>query len=78
MRKLMGLLVGLLVDGLAGLLTVPAERIGPAPAVSAAQRRLIRRVATLDTAGGARLILLMDADSLLDMDRLAALLVTPQ
>lgn len=73
-----GVLVGLLVDGLAGLLTVPAERIGPAPAVSAAQRRLIRRVATLDTAGGARLILLMDADSLLDMDRLAALLVTPQ
>lgn len=73
-----GLLVGLLVDGLAGLLTVPAERIGPAPAVSAAQRRLIRRVATLDTAGSARLILLMDADSLLDMDRLAGLLVTPQ
>ncbi|WP_372400104.1 chemotaxis protein CheW [Azospirillum sp. HJ39] len=66
--------VGLLVDGLSGLLTVAAERIGPAPAVSAAQRRLIRRVATLDTAGGAaRLILLMDADGLLDMDRLADL-----
>lgn len=66
--------VGLLVDGLSGLLTVAAERIGPAPAVSAAQRRLIRRVATLETAGGAaRLILLMDADGLLDMDRLADL-----
>ncbi len=73
-----GLLVGLLVDGLSGLLTVPAERIGPAPAVSAAQRRLIRRVATLDPAGGTRLILLMDADSLLDMDRLADLPVVPQ
>lgn len=73
-----GLLVGLLVDGLSGLLTVPAERIGPAPAVSAAQRRLIRRVATLDPAGGSRLILLMDADSLLDMDRLADLPVIPQ
>ncbi|WP_455180722.1 chemotaxis protein CheW [Azospirillum melinis] len=77
-----GLLVGLLVDGLSGLLTVPVERIGPAPAVSAAQRRLIRRVATLDVArdaaGGARLILLMDADSLLDMDRLAELPVTPR
>ncbi|WP_376966630.1 chemotaxis protein CheW [Azospirillum sp. A26] len=81
-----GLLVGLLVDGLSGLLTVPAERIGPAPAVSAAQRRLIRRVATLDVAGdvagdaagAARLILLMDADSLLDMDRLADLPVTPR
>ena len=77
-----GLLVGLLVDGLSGLLTIPAERIGPAPAVSAAQRRLIRRVATLDAAGDAagvaRLILLMDADSLLDMDRLAELPVTPR
>lgn len=73
-----GLLVGLLVDGLSGLVTVPTERIGPAPAVSAAQRRLIRRVATLDPAGGTRLILLMDADSLLDMDRLADLPVIPQ
>ncbi|WP_395457891.1 chemotaxis protein CheW (plasmid) [Azospirillum melinis] len=81
-----GLLVGLLVDGLSGLLTVPVERIGPAPAVSAAQRRLIRRVASLDVAGdvagdaagAARLILLMDADSLLDMDRLAELPVTPR
>ncbi len=66
--------VGLLVDGLSGLLAVAVERIGPAPAVSAAQRRLIRRVATLEAAGGvARLILLMDADGLLDMDRLAGL-----
>ncbi|WP_247875499.1 chemotaxis protein CheW [Azospirillum sp. TSH100] len=82
-----GLLVGLLVDGLSGLLTVPAGRIGPAPAVSAAQRRLIRRVATLDDGskdGGsrngarARMILLMDADSLLDMDRLADLRLAPQ
>jgi purine-binding chemotaxis protein CheW len=81
-----GLLVGLLVDGLSGLLTVPAERIGPAPAVSAAQRRLIRRVASLDAAGdvagdaagAVRLVLLMDADSLLDMDRLAELPVTPR
>ena len=80
--------VGLLVDGLSGLVTIPAERIGPAPAVSAAQRRLIRRVATLlprepELAGQgagdtARLILLMDAESLLDMDRLAGLLVTLQ
>ncbi|MBK1838124.1 chemotaxis protein CheW [Azospirillum sp. YIM B02556] len=72
-----GFLVGLLVDGLSGLLTVPPERIGPAPVVSAAQRRLIRRVATLESGSGARLILLMDADSLLDMDRLADLLVAP-
>ncbi|PWC33977.1 chemotaxis protein CheW [Azospirillum sp. TSO35-2] len=69
--------VGLLVDGLSGLLAIPPERIGPAPSVSEAQRRLIRRVATLDQGdrgGASRLILLMDADSLLDMDRLTGLL----
>ncbi|MBP2228539.1 purine-binding chemotaxis protein CheW [Azospirillum agricola] len=67
--------VGLLVDGTAGLLAVPADRIGPAPSVSDAQRRLIRRVATLaGEAGSARLILLMESDGLLDMDRLSALL----
>nr|WP_281414945.1 chemotaxis protein CheW [Azospirillum picis] len=69
--------VGLMVDSLSGLFTIPPERIGPAPAVSAAQRRLIRQVATLEDAGvaGSRLILLMEPESLLDMDRLAGLLV---
>ena len=67
--------VGLLVDGLSGLLTVPERLIGPAPAVSVAQRRLIRRVATLEVADGtARLILLMAPDSLLDLESLSALL----
>ncbi|SMH33590.1 chemotaxis protein CheW [Azospirillum agricola] len=67
--------VGLLVDGMTGLLAVPADRIGPAPSVSDAQRRLIRRVATLTGDGGrARLVLLMEPGGLLDMDRLSALL----
>jgi len=68
---------GLLVDGLSGLLAVPGDRIGPAPAVSDAQRRLIRRVATLTTAqGNLRLVLLMEPDGLLDMDSLSALLAS--
>lgn len=68
---------GLLVDGLSGLLAVPGDRIGPAPAVSEAQRRLICRVATLTTAqGNARLVLLMEPDGLLDMDSLSALLAS--
>ncbi|AWK89237.1 chemotaxis protein CheW [Azospirillum thermophilum] len=66
---------GLLVDGLAGLQRIPDRAIGPAPAVSQAQHRLIRRVATLEEAGGGRrMILLMDPAELLDMERLAALL----
>lgn len=68
--------VGLLVDALSGLLAVPEGCIGPAPAVSEAQRRLIRRVATPPVAEGTRLILLMDAEALLDMDRLSALLMS--
>ncbi|MCG5242350.1 chemotaxis protein CheW [Azospirillum doebereinerae] len=69
--------VGLLVDGLSGLLAVPDSCIGPAPAVSEAQRRLIRRVATPPVGqGAARLILLMDPAALLDMDRLSALLAS--
>ncbi|CAO3427142.1 chemotaxis protein CheW [Azospirillum doebereinerae] len=69
--------VGLLVDGLSGLLAVPGSCIGPAPAVSEAQGRLIRRVATPPAGvGGARLILLMEPDALLDMDRLSALLAS--
>lgn len=68
---------GLLVDGLSGLLAVPGDRIGPAPAVSDAQRRLIRRVATLTTdQGNLRLVLLMEPDGLLDMDSLSALLAS--
>jgi purine-binding chemotaxis protein CheW len=63
--------VGLLVDGLSGIVRVPERSIVPAPALSQAQRRLIRRVVHLDDD---RMILLLDVDELLDMDLLAALL----
>jgi len=69
---------GLLVDGMAGILHVPEDRIETAPVVSQAQHRLIRRVAALDdpdAPDGRRMILLMDPGELLDMDQLAALLV---
>lgn len=69
---------GLMVDGMAGILNVPEDRIETAPVVSQAQHRLIRRVAALDDPGvpdGRRMILLMDPGELLDMDQLAALLV---
>ncbi len=69
---------GLMVDGMAGILNVPEDRIETAPVVSQAQHRLIRRVAALDdpdAPDGRRMILLMDPGELLDMDQLAALLV---
>lgn len=73
---------GLMVDGMAGIVRVPEDRIDPAPVVSQAQHRLIRRVATLDDATvdneaapeGRRMILLMDPAELLDMDQLTTLL----
>ncbi|WP_207462056.1 chemotaxis protein CheW [Azospirillum sp. SYSU D00513] len=66
---------GLLVDALSGIVRVPERCIDPAPLVSRAQQRLIRRVAHLeDGAGDRRMILLLDPAELLDMDQLATLL----
>ncbi|MDQ2103147.1 chemotaxis protein CheW [Azospirillum isscasi] len=65
---------GLLVDGMAGIVRIPDGAIEPAPVVSQAQHRLIRRIGTLETAGDRRMILLMDPAELLDMDQLADLL----
>ncbi|QCO18329.1 chemotaxis protein CheW (plasmid) [Azospirillum brasilense] len=67
---------GLLVDGMAGIVRLPDDAIGPAPVVSQAQHRLIRRIGALDGAGERRMILLMDPAELLDMDQLADLLAT--
>ncbi|NUB07919.1 chemotaxis protein CheW [Azospirillum sp. Vi22] len=67
---------GLLVDGMAGIARIPDGAIGPAPVVSQAQHRLIRRIGALENAGERRMILLMDPAELLDMDQLADLLVT--
>ncbi|MBK3733973.1 chemotaxis protein CheW, partial [Azospirillum brasilense] len=67
---------GLLVDGMAGIVRLPDSAIGPAPVVSQAQHRLIRRIGALESAGERRMILLMDPAELLDMDQLADLLAT--
>lgn len=76
--SLRGARVGLIADAVPGVVRVPAAAIEAAPAVSAAQRRLIGRVAHLDrggdTAGRARMILLLEIDALFDLDQLAALL----
>lgn len=63
--------IGLLVDGVAGILRIPAGAIEPAPALSRAQARLIGRVAALDDRR--RMVLLLDPDELLDLEGLAAL-----
>ncbi|NYZ16828.1 chemotaxis protein CheW [Azospirillum sp. RWY-5-1] len=63
--------IGLLVDGIAGILRIPAAAIEPAPVLSSAQARLIGRVAALD--GRQRTVLLLDTAQLLDLDGLAAL-----
>lgn len=67
---------GLLVDGMAGIVRIPDGAIGPAPVVSQAQHRLIRRIGALESAEERRMILLMDPAELLDMDQLADLLAT--
>lgn len=67
---------GLLVDGMAGIVRIPDGAIEPAPVVSQAQHRLIRRIGALESAGERRMILLMDPAELLDMDQLADLLTT--
>ena len=67
---------GLLVDGMAGIVRIPENAVEPAPVVSQAQHRLIRRIGTLEDAGGRRMILLMDPAELLDMDQLSDLLAT--
>ncbi|GAA4257693.1 chemotaxis protein CheW [Azospirillum formosense] len=67
---------GLLVDAMAGIVRIPGDAIAPAPVVSQAQHRLIRRIGALESAGERRMILLMDPAELLDMDQLADLLAT--
>ncbi|WP_114858531.1 chemotaxis protein CheW [Azospirillum brasilense] len=71
-----GARAGLRVDGMAGIVRIPVGAIGPAPVVSRAQHRLIRRIGALESAGERRMILLMDPSELLDMDQLADLLAT--
>lgn len=67
--------IGLLVDGVYGILRIPADAIEPAPVLSSAQARLIGRVAALD--GRQRTLLLLDTAQLLDLEGLAALAAPP-
>lgn len=69
---LRGLRVGLLTDALSGIERIAHSAIGVAPTVSAAQHRLIRRVAGLD-GRGRNMVLLMEAEELMNMDRLVEL-----
>ncbi len=62
---------GFIVDQVTEVLKLPASAIGPAPALSTEQARLIRRVANLEAQK--RMVLLLDPSSLLDAGEVAAL-----
>jgi purine-binding chemotaxis protein CheW len=66
-----GLRAGFLVDGVSELIKIPASAIGPAPALSEEQVRLISRVANLEDQN--RMILIVDAPQLLDRRELGLL-----
>lgn len=59
-----GVRTGFIVDSVLEVLKIPKAAIGPAPALSEEQARLIGRVANLEKVK--RMVLLLDIDSLLD------------
>lgn len=65
-----GVRTGFIVDSVSEVMRIPASVIGPAPALSDEQQRLIRRVANIEKQK--RMILLLDVDQLLDVRELAA------
>ena len=65
-----GLRTGFIVDAVSEVLRIPASAIGPAPALSEEQQRLVRRVANIERQN--RMILLLDVEQLLDGGELAA------
>jgi purine-binding chemotaxis protein CheW len=65
-----GVRTGFIVDSVSEVMRIPASVIGPAPALSDEQQRLIRRVANIEKQK--RMILLLDVDQLLDVKELAA------
>lgn len=65
-----GIRTGFIVDSVSEVMRIPASVIGPAPALSDEQQRLIRRVANIEKQK--RMILLLDVDQLLDVKELAA------
>ncbi|WP_041793918.1 chemotaxis protein CheW [Pararhodospirillum photometricum] len=66
-----GVRTGFIVDSVSEVMRLPGSAIGPAPALSEEQRRLIRRVANIERQN--RMILLLDIDQLLDVRELAAM-----
>ena len=66
-----GVRTGFIVDSVSEVMRIPASVIGPAPALSEEQQRLIRRVANIEKLN--RMILLLDIDQLLDVKELAAI-----
>jgi purine-binding chemotaxis protein CheW len=65
-----GIRTGFIVDSVSEVLKIPASAIGPTPALSDEQSRLISRVANLESKK--RMILLIDVDHLLESDELGA------
>jgi purine-binding chemotaxis protein CheW len=65
-----GVRTGFIVDSVSEVMRIPASVIGPAPALSDEQQKLIRRVANIEKQK--RMILLLDVDQLLDVKELAA------
>jgi purine-binding chemotaxis protein CheW len=66
-----GVRTGFIVDSVSQVMRVPAHLIGPAPELSAEQRRLIRRVVNL--AEQKRMVLMLEVDQLLDTGELGEL-----
>jgi len=66
-----GVRTGFIVDSVLEVMRIPASVIGPSPALSDEQQRLIRRVANIEKKK--RMILLLDVDQLLDVKELDAI-----
>jgi purine-binding chemotaxis protein CheW len=67
-----GVRTGFIVDSVSEVLKIPRSAIGPTPTLSAEQARLISRVANLEKQQ--RMILLIDADHLLEATEIGAVL----
>ena len=67
-----GVRTGFIVDSVSEVLKIPRAAIGPTPALSAEQARLISRVANLEKQK--RMILLIDVDHLLAQTEIGAVL----
>ncbi|NBC37413.1 chemotaxis protein CheW [Novosphingobium sp. FSY-8] len=68
--RLGGVQTGFIVDSVSEVMRIRRDRIKPTPAMSEGQRKVIRRVANLPEAK--RMILLLDADRMLDASEIEA------